>query len=229
MQTIFSNSKKNLLINNLPFTAVFCYIEPIREICIKHVIPPYLYSIFIGLLLSEGWANMHGKTNSKARIKFCQPYANKKYIYYVFREIHIYCEKDPYRFNSNLKGKPIDVILISTKWLFSFIDIYSMFYINNVKRVPYNIYDLLTPFVLAHWVMGSGIRLKGRGIRLYTNFNNLFDSVKLINVLIIKYQLRCNLLLEKDKHIIYIYRSSLDTLLMSIKPYMLPCIIQKIC
>lgn len=77
--------------------------------------------------------------------------------------------------------------------------------------------------------MGSGIRLKGRGIRLYTNFNNLFDSVKLINVLIIKYQLRCNLLLEKDKHIIYIYRSSLDTLLMSIKPYMLPCIIQKIC
>lgn len=93
---------------------------------------------------------MHSKTNSKARIKFCQPYDNKKYIDYIFREIHIYCEKDPYRFNNNLKGKPIDVILISTKWLFSFIEIYSMFYIKNVKRVPCNIYEILTPFVLAH-------------------------------------------------------------------------------
>ena len=77
--------------------------------------------------------------------------------------------------------------------------------------------------------MGSGISLQGRGIKLYTNFNNIFDSVKLINVLMIKYRLRCNLILEKDKYSIYIYRSSLNTLLMSIKPYIpLPSIIKKI-
>lgn len=76
--------------------------------------------------------------------------------------------------------------------------------------------------------MGSGIRLKERGIKIDNNFNNLFDTVKLINVLIIKYRLHCNLLLEKDKHIIYIYRSSLDTLLISIKPYMLPYIVKKL-
>jgi len=223
------SSTRAICIKNLPFTAVFCYTEPLKEICIKHAIPPYLYSIFIGLLLSEGWANIHRKTNSKARIKFCQPYVNKEYIYYVFREIHMYCEKDPYRFNNNPKGKPVDVILLSTKWLFCFIEIYSMFYIKNVKRVPCNIYDLLTPFVLAHWVMGSGISLQGRGIKLCTNFNNIFDNVKLINVLMIKYRLRCNLILEKDKYSIYIYRSSLNTLLMSIKPYIpLPSIIKKI-
>ena len=87
--------------------------------------------------------------------------------------------------------------------------------------MPSNIYDLLTPFVLAHWVMGSGISLQGRGIKLYTNFNNVFDTVKLVNVLMIKYRLRCSLRLEKNKHIIYIYRSSLNTLLMIIKPYLL--------
>jgi hypothetical protein len=210
-------------------TAVICYIEPVKEICIKHILPPYLYSIFIGLLLSKGWANIHGKTNSKARIKFCQPYINKEYLYYVFREIHMYCEKDPYRFNSYLlKGKPVDVILISTRWMFCFIDIYSMFYIKNVKRVPCNIYDLLTPLVLAHWVMGSGIRLQGRGIKLGTNFYDIFDMVKLINVLTIKYRLRCNLQLEKDKHSIYIYHTSLNTLFMSIKPFILPSMQKKL-
>ena len=76
--------------------------------------------------------------------------------------------------------------------------------------------------------MGSGISLQGRGIKLCTNFNNISDTVKLINVLIIKYRLRCNLLIEKDKNSIYIYRSSLNTLLMSIKPYMLPFMIKKI-
>jgi hypothetical protein len=85
----------------------------------------------------------------------------------------------------------------------------------------------LIPFVLAHWVMGSGISLQGRGIKLCIRFNNLFDTVKLVNVMI-KYGLRCNLLLEKNKHSIYIYRSSLNTLLIVIKPYMLYSMIKTI-
>lgn len=146
---------KDICIKALPITAVVYYRELLREICIKHPIPLYYKSIFICILLSGGWANIHRKTKLKAQIPFCQPYVNKEYIYHIVREIHVYCEKDPYRFNGNPKGKPIDVILISTKWLFSFMDLYDMFYIKNVTRVPCNIYDLLTPFVLAHWVMGA--------------------------------------------------------------------------
>jgi hypothetical protein len=48
------SATRAICIKNLPFTAVFCYTEPLKEICIKHAIPTYLYSIFIGLLLSEG-------------------------------------------------------------------------------------------------------------------------------------------------------------------------------
>jgi hypothetical protein len=88
--------------------------------------------------------------------------------------------------------------------LYCFTEIYSIFYIKHEKRVPYNIYDLLTPLVLAHWVMGNGIRLKGRGLKLYTDSFNIPNTVILINVLIIKYGLHCNLLLEKGKSIIYI-------------------------
>jgi hypothetical protein len=76
--------------------------------------------------------------------------------------------------------------------------------------------------------MGSGIRLQGRGIKLGTNFYDIFDMVKLINVLTIKYRLRCNLQLEKDKYSIYIYHSSLNTLFMSIKPFILPSMQKKL-
>jgi len=57
----------------------------------------------------------------------------------------------------------------------------------------------LIPFGLAHGVMGSGINLQGRGIKLCIRFNNLFDTVTLVNVLMTQYGLRCNLLLEKKK------------------------------
>lgn len=69
--------------------------------------------------------------------------------------------------------------------------------------------------------MGSSIKLRGRGLKLYIGFFNILDAVKLINVLIVKYGLQCNLLLEKDKRCIYIYRSSLNLLFVSIKPYMI--------
>ena len=52
-----------------------------------------------------------------ARIKLRQPYANKKYIYNVYKEINIYCDKYPYRYTSSpfLKCKPLDEILLAIK------------------------------------------------------------------------------------------------------------------
>jgi hypothetical protein len=66
--------------------------------------------------------------------------------------------------------------------------------------------------------MGASVILKGRGLMISTCFN-ISDAVKLVNVLIIKYSLHCNLLiLNKNKTRIYIYRSSLVNLIGILKP-----------
>lgn len=97
--------------------------------------------------------------------------------------------------------------------MYCFTEIYSMFYVENEKVVPYNIYSILTP------LGGSGsIRLQWRGLMFYTDCINVVDVVKLVNVLIVKYRLQCNLVLVKNKLIIYIaYRSSMYTLIRIIK------------
>nr|QBM09620.1 hypothetical protein [Dactylella sp.] len=206
-ELILYKLKKNIaIINN----------KDIKEINVKSVISPQEYSIFIGLLLSHGWAVIHNKIKSKARIKFRQPYSNKEYLFYVFKEISKYCDKDPYRYinDGKSKGKSKDELLIATKWMHCFVDIYFMFYTEkNQKIVPNNIYNLLTPLGLAHWVKGGSLKLQGRGIILYTDGFNLIGVVKLINVLIIKYRLNCNLLIENNKPKIYIFRSSLNNLI----------------
>lgn len=65
--------------------------------------------------------------------------------------------------------------------------------------------------------MGSSVKLKGRGIIISTSDYNIPYTVKLMNVLIIKYSLHCNLLLSNNNTRIYIYRSSLKYLITIIK------------
>jgi len=85
-----------------------------------------------------------------------------------------------------------------------------MFYLNK-KILPYNIYDLLTPVALANFIAGSGIKLKGRGILLYTDSLAIPEVVTLMNVLMVRYRLTCTLQSVSNRHNIYIYRSSLNT------------------
>lgn len=105
--------------------------------------------------------------------------------------------------------------------------------VRSKKIVPNDIYNLLTPLAFYHWVMSSGIKIKGRGLKLYIdNDFNIIDAVKLINVLIVKYRLNCTILSEgkplnnKDglknntglyRLVIYIYRSSLSQIEKFIK------------
>ena len=84
-----------------------------------------------------------------------------------------------------------------------FTELYSMFYFNKKKILPQNIYDNFTPVALAHWVMGSGIKLQGRGLRLCAYSFSIPEVVTLMNVLIIKYRLVCTLQLDKDKPVIF--------------------------
>ena len=57
--------------------------------------------------------------------------------------------------------------------------------------------NFLTPIVLAHMIMGDG-SVKSHGLDLCTNSYSIQDVIRLMNVLIIKYRLECNLRLQKQ-------------------------------
>ena len=63
-------------------------------------------------------------------------------------------------------------------------ELYHLFY-KKIKIIPYNIYDLLTPIALAHWIMGDGAK-RNKGLVLCTDSFSISDVVKLSNVLRIK-------------------------------------------
>jgi hypothetical protein len=100
-----------------------------------------------------------------------------------------------------------------------FTEILPLFYINNVKRIPENIYDLLTPVALAHVIMGDGNADK-HGLILCTDSYSIKDVVRLMNVLVIKYRLDCSMFIKASKYPrIYIKAKSMPLLRAIVSPY----------
>ena len=99
-------------------------------------------------------------------------------------------------------------------------ELHSLFYLNGVKIIPNNIFELLTSVALAHIIMGDG-SVQRSGLIICTDSYTVQDVVRLINVLMIKYRLDCWLRNHTPTQPrIYISQSSMPLLRTIVFPYM---------
>jgi hypothetical protein len=89
---------------------------------------------------------------------------------------------------------------------------------DGVKVIPdvLIMYDLLTPIALAHWIKGDGMTIRGVGLYLCTDSFSIIDNVKLINILMVRYQLNCTL---TKRNRIYINAASMPRLRSIVFPH----------
>ena len=133
-------------------------------------IPSFQYSIIVGLLLSDGWLSLGDKN---ARLGFKQSLVRANYVLHVFNLLSHYCSIYPTFTKGVRAGKPFYGLQILTRSMPCFTELYVLFYVNKVKVIPQNIYELLTPISLAHLVMGDGI-YKSKGLTICTDSYYLY-------------------------------------------------------
>jgi len=115
-----------------------------------------------------------------------------------------------------------------TRGLPCFNECRSLFYINKVKRIPEDIYNLLTPVALAHLIMGDG-SAKQHGLELCVDSYSIADIVRLMNVLLIRYNLNCTLRYHSSTQPrIYIRQRSMPILRELVKSHMTKSMLYKI-
>lgn len=96
-----------------------------------------------------------------------------------------------------------------------------MFYLSNVKRVPDNIYELLTLRGLAFWIMDDEGR-QGYGLHISVYAFSNEDVDKLMLTLQNKFNLKCSIHYNRDnKPRIYIFKESFHRLRPLISQYFL--------
>ena len=181
---------------------------------------PYQYSVVIGLLLSDGWLTFASKTNKNARLGFKQQIGHASYVLFVFNILSHYCSSSP-RVTTGIRvGDRYYALQFFTRAMPCLTELRSLFYPNGVKKIPYNIYNMLTPVSLAHMIMGDG-SVSRHGLILCTDSYSIEDTIRLINVLIIKYRLECILRAHRqNQYRIYIKQCSMTSLLNIVSPFM---------
>jgi hypothetical protein len=184
---------------------------------------PYQYSVIIGIMLSDAWCNAARKN---ARLGFKQSLSHSSYVWFVFNLLSHYCSSYPSLVSSVRSGKTHYALHFFTRSMPCFTELHSLFYINGVKIIPLNIYELLTPVALANLIMGDG-QTSRHGLILCTNSYSMPDVVRLINVLMIRYRLGCNIREYRQSNgklefMIYIKHGSMPLLRTIVKSYMDP-------
>jgi hypothetical protein len=164
------------------------------------------------------------KTAKNALLRLTQSLANSKYFLspgFVFFILSPYCSNYPYYRERSRNGKINNSspgLELFTRTLPCFTELYNLFYVlfvdlrsskkYRIKIIPHNIYDLLTPVAIAHWIMGDGSAV-GYGLRIGTDSYSVIECVQLINVLMIKYRIDCTIHMLEGKPRIYIPASSI--------------------
>jgi len=180
-------------------------------------IPPSVYPILVGLIISDGWLQINKSGNT--RFAFKQSIDKFEYFYNVFLKLSHYCSSYPYIVKTNLKGQLFYGISFSTRSYPCFTELYHIFYLKKVKILPENLFDILTYEALAHWICCDGTNTFN-GITLQTQSFTLKEVVFIINVLIVKFDLNCSIHYKRGSPTIYISVQSIN----KIRPFLLPYI-----
>lgn len=191
-------------------------------------LPPYQYSVIIGLLLSDGWLTIPRSDRKNARLGFSQSLSRSDYVWYVFNSLSHYCNRNPYLRKLSRSGTQLYALEFFTRVLPCFTELHTLFYVNKKKVIPSNIYEILTPIALAHIIKGDGYAPR-HGLILCTDSYSLNDVVRLMNVLMIRYKFECILRYHTPTQPrIYIKEGSMSLLRQTVKPYMCPSMLYKI-
>jgi LAGLIDADG DNA endonuclease family len=105
-------------------------------------------SVVLGLLLSDGWLSFSSRSKN-ARLGFKQSNDKASYVLFVYKILSNYCSSPP-------RLTKILALQFFTRSLPCFTALHSLFYVNKVKVLPNDIYNMLTPEALAHFIMGDG-------------------------------------------------------------------------
>lgn len=121
----------------------------------------FLTQVLIGCLLGDAHMRMFNiqiGARGNARFRFLQSLAQSDFIFHLYELFKDFCASPPKVGSSLIKesNKLRFNISFATRNLPCFNELYSLFYFNRVKIIPSNIIELLTPVVLAYWIMGDG-------------------------------------------------------------------------
>jgi ubiquinol-cytochrome c reductase cytochrome b subunit len=239
-----SNMNENSNVNSYPNPEANCLPDQnkIRLLSSKRIGPHNIdiISIIVGSTLGDTHLEKRqNKNGAGTRIIFEQSNKNVEYLmwFHSYLSHRGYCnEKKPILHKRIRKNGEVFFHYRINSYTFSSLNwIHNMFYIFNdinnkdIKIIPSNIEEYLTPLALAIWFMDDGSKL-GKGAKIATNCFTEKEVLFLCEVLHKKYNITATKHSggKKIGHVLYIHKNSMIIFAKLIKQYMLPSLFYKL-
>ena len=184
-----------------------------------------LESILVGILISDGWLEINKLGNT--RFFFKQSMNKSEFIFFVFNRLSHFCSSYPMITTTSLKDRNFKGLCFNTRAYPCLTEFYYMFYVKRTKIVPLNLYEIIDYEFLAYWVMGDGTKA-GNAIYLQTQTFTVEECVLIISILIHKFNLNCNIHMQRKQPTIYISAKSIKQIKAQLLPYFVPSMFYKL-
>lgn len=203
-----------------------------KEVRKMFILPPAYEGILVGLLLSDAGINK-SKSNKLMRIAFVQSFTlHFHYFMHVYFSLSFIFRSLPIlriQYRRGIKNVSLSIISMGLPAIHNLC--LQILDVNGRKIIPIDIYNLLTPIALAHWIMGDG-EAREYGLRLCTDAFSIKEVVTLMNVLLIRYNIQSSIFWKKTptglNPRITIPSSELNKLVPIVLPFMIPQMLYKI-
>lgn len=194
-------------------------------------LPSDTKSIIIGLMLSKGRLQLSNGLSSNSRFRIGSSLNYSIYIWYLYSLLSPYCSTYPCIHNIK---KQLGTVELRTRSLPCFTELNLEFYNiesnspgatracgrrKTAKIIPFNIFELLTREALAHWFIASKVFLNNRNVMLITSSFSLEEVIRLMNVLLIKYEITSTLEIKESNLKIIILEESYLKFKCLVDPY----------
>lgn len=191
-----------------------------------------IMSIFYGVLLGEShverrWGGIG------VRLSMSQESHRSGYLLWLHAQIanRGYCNSVPPKIQTRLctGGKLRYIFRFHTFTYSSLRSLYSAWYKDNIKHIPNNMAEFITPLALAIWVIDDGARV-GKGIKLCTNSFTYKDCTRLTQVIHDLYNVKSSVQSagRPGQYHIYIWAESISDLRSVVRPHIVSSILYKL-
>lgn len=197
-----------------------------------------IYSLIIGNVLGDGHLEYR---SGSTRLTLHLGFPNREYIAWLHNlyVIHGYCTNNKLIFKKQI-GKN-DKIYFTTKiktYSFkSFNWLHELFYIPQYnenmkligykKKIPNNIIDYLSPYVIAIWIMDDGSK-QNSGLYLHTNSFTLEENIVIQEAFFKKYNIKTTFHKKGLSYVLYFSYNEAQLLKKIVEPYMHKSMLYKI-
>lgn len=198
----------------------------------QSLFPSHQFDVIIGSLLGDARLECRSlglRNPATARLRMHHGEKQKEYVFWkykILKDLVLHAPQESL-WDSSKRGLHEISWYFHTKSLREFGILHRSFYTNKVKILPENIFDILTPRMIAIWFMDDGSNV-GEGFTLSTHSFSFEEQMRIIDYLKRRYSITATLVKDRTKFKIGIGRKCRERFVNIIRPFIIPSMSYKI-